>query len=357
MRIEVPRTSILLMFSAYKKILPQVRRELKMWRSKANGIPDEELRTQALDSMNAKGFHCQGGAIYALLAGVNWKKAIRFIVAYQTISDYLDNLCDRSTSLDPDDFTQLHLSMKDALNPLPALTDYYAFRSEKEDGGYLEELVACCREIIAEIPGADAAFHQHADRLRSLYCSLQVHKHVKKEERVPRLVNWFIQEELDAPLHWQEFAAASGSTLGIFCMVSYALSGKCSGELLKRVHRAYFPFVQGLHIMLDYYIDQAEDAAEGDLNFCSFYDGTQALRKRMQYLITGARQRVQDLPDTEFHQMVISGLVGLYLSDPKVKALTGSGALKKAWLKDSGPGSLFFYWNTRIYYAMVEQMR
>ena len=105
MRLEVPRTSILLMFSAYKKILPQVRRELKMWRSKANRIPDEELKTQALDSMNAKGFHCQGGAIYALLAGANWKKAIRFIVAYQTISDYLDNLCDRSTSLDPDDFT------------------------------------------------------------------------------------------------------------------------------------------------------------------------------------------------------------------------------------------------------------
>ena len=42
--------------------------------------------------------------------------SIKFIVAYQTISDYLDNLCDRSSSLDPQDFAALHESMGDALS-------------------------------------------------------------------------------------------------------------------------------------------------------------------------------------------------------------------------------------------------
>ena len=32
----------------------------------------------------------------ALLANEKYKEAIRFTVAYQTISDYLDNLCDRT---------------------------------------------------------------------------------------------------------------------------------------------------------------------------------------------------------------------------------------------------------------------
>ena len=41
----------------------------------------------------------------ALTAFGKRANAIKFIVAYQTISDYLDNLCDRSTSLDPDDFS------------------------------------------------------------------------------------------------------------------------------------------------------------------------------------------------------------------------------------------------------------
>jgi len=52
-----------------------------------------------------------------LLAGEKYKEAIRFIVAYQTISDYLDNLCDRSTSSDPADFRALHESMLHALTP------------------------------------------------------------------------------------------------------------------------------------------------------------------------------------------------------------------------------------------------
>ena len=51
----------------------------------------------------------------ALMANEQYREAIRFIVAYQTISDYLDNLCDRSTSLDPKDFSALHEAMKDAL--------------------------------------------------------------------------------------------------------------------------------------------------------------------------------------------------------------------------------------------------
>ncbi len=52
-------------------------------------------------------------------------------MAYQTISDYLDNLCDRSTSLNPDGFQALHESLFHALTPEATLTNYYRFRREK----------------------------------------------------------------------------------------------------------------------------------------------------------------------------------------------------------------------------------
>jgi tetraprenyl-beta-curcumene synthase len=46
------------------------------------------------------------------------------VVALQTISDYLDNLCDRRGS-PTGRFRQLHLAMTDALDPAGETHDYY----------------------------------------------------------------------------------------------------------------------------------------------------------------------------------------------------------------------------------------
>lgn len=354
--VQVPSSSISLMHAAYRTILPQVRRELAYWGEQAEQIPDKELRTQALASMGTKGFHCQGGSIYALLAGAEWKQAVRFVVAYQTISDYLDNLCDRSTSLDPADFRQLHTSMQDALAPGSHSGNYYSMRKEQDDGGYLRALVATCQNVIERI-AASNDFKHYAMRLNRLYCDLQVYKHVKKEDRLPLLKEWYSKEAEDATLFWQEFAAASGSTLGIFCLVSYALGGRADARLNRQIHETYFPYVQGLHILLDYFIDQHEDTVEGDLNFCHYYKNEQTLQERIQMFIEKALIEVEKLDDSRFHNLVVKGLLGLYLSDPKVKKLKGQGEMKRAWLASGGPDSRFFYWNARVYYAFSRKMR
>src|SRR5690554_1494645 len=105
------RTAAHLAVTAISKTIPAVNQELSYWKNRAEQIPNEALREQALMSIETKAFHCQGGGIYAMLAGSKWREVIRFIVAYQTISDYLDNLCDRSDLLDPTDFRSLHQSM------------------------------------------------------------------------------------------------------------------------------------------------------------------------------------------------------------------------------------------------------
>src|SRR5512136_2650890 len=105
-------------------VIPRVHRWLDFWTDRARVIPDGELRRQALMSIEKKTFHCEGGGIYSVLAGDYADDAIRFIVAYQTISDYLDNLCDRSTSLNPEDFRALHESMFHALTPGEKVAPY-----------------------------------------------------------------------------------------------------------------------------------------------------------------------------------------------------------------------------------------
>lgn len=303
----------------------------------ASGIPDPELRRQALLSIDTKAFHCQGGSILGLLAGADYREAIRFIVAYQTISDYLDNLCDRSTSLDPADFHALHESMRDALCPGSATGDYYRLHPEREDGGYLVMLVNTCRDILAELPGY-VLIAPSIQELSSLYRDLQIHKHVANEERIPRLTSWFERYRDGLPaMQWFEFAACTGSTLGIFALVARAFRPDLTTELVKRLRNAYYPWVQGLHILLDYLIDQEEDRQGGDLNFCSFYKNTAEMADRLVYFYTQATEAVSSLPDAGFHLYVNRGLLSTYLADRKasrqddVRRLAGRLLLLGGW--------------------------
>ncbi|GAA0500408.1 tetraprenyl-beta-curcumene synthase [Salinibacillus aidingensis] len=352
MKDNIPTKPLPLMVTVYRKIFPDVNKELDAWKQIAKEIPDQELRTQALASIESKTFHCEGGGIYALLASEKRPEAIQFIVAYQTISDYLDNLCDRSTSLDPQDFEWLHQSMLDALSPGEEVKNYYAYREEQNDGGYLPELVRTCQNILGKIENYNE-LSPYLIHLASLYRDLQVHKHVKKEERVSRLTNWFHSHQDQCPdLTWYEFSACTGSTLGVFCLVSYGLSGKSSAELADIIFSGYFPYLQGLHIMLDYYIDQKEDANEGDLNFCSFYSNEQELETRFMYIFNQTGEHLHSIPNKAFHQMVQKGLVGLYLADKKVEQLKDGSRFVKNFLKVAGSKAKFFYVNTKLYHKI-----
>ncbi|SER99335.1 tetraprenyl-beta-curcumene synthase [Gracilibacillus ureilyticus] len=349
MTSKIPANAPLLMKNVYQKIFPQVKKELNYWRQRAEDIPDTELRTQALASIRDKKFHCQGGSVYSVLAGESWKEAIRFIVAYQTISDYLDNLCDRSTSLDPDDFRLLHQSMEDALTPYNQVKNYYQLREEQDDGCYLTDLVKTCQNILKEIDNYHL-IKQYLLELEALYSDLQVHKHVKHEERIPRLEKWFMAYQQKWPmLSWYEFSACTGSTLGIFCMISYALGESMTEDLANNIYDSYFPYLQGLHIMLDYFIDQEEDRMEGDLNFCNYYQNEQELEERLVYFVEQTNTQVKKLPDQTFHEMIQHGLVGLYLADPKVKRMDKAYQIAKRLIRVSGPKSQFFHWNIKIY--------
>jgi tetraprenyl-beta-curcumene synthase len=334
-----------------------VRKYLELWEKEAEQIPNFELRKQALLSIKNKTFHCEGGSIYGLLAKEKIEPTICFIVAYQTISDYLDNLCDRSTSLDPEDFRSLHQACLDALTPNVEGINYYQFHQEQDDGGYLIKLVKTCQNVLKQLPSYQIiapCLHELAD----YYCDLQVHKHIKIEERVPRLKAWFEEHRHQVPeMNWYEFSACTGSTLGIFCLVAYAGDPNCSKELAIKVKNSYFPWVQGLHILLDYLIDQEEDRIGGDLNFCTYYNSQKEITERLVYFLKKADQAVSQLPHKHFHHMINRALLGVYLADQKVNQQIDVRKTAGKILRSGGGSSLFFLWNglimARIRYQQI----
>ncbi len=290
-----------------------------------------------------------------MLAGRASRPAIRFIVAYQTISDYLDNLCDRSTSLDPSDFRALHESMLHALTPGAAVAPYYRFRREQEDGGYLADLVKTCQDVLGALP-VYARIAPYLHELAGYYCDLQVHKHVRPEERVARLRGWFEGRRNGLPeMKWYEFSACAGSTLGIFCLVSSAFEGGIPDDLAGRIRKAYFPWVQGLHILMDYFVDQDEDRRGGDLNFCSFYESPEQMAERLSLFYREAYGRVSQLPSPKFHRMICQGLLAVYLADRKVERRGRTGDVAKGLLQQGGALARIFYLNCWVYRRLTER--
>jgi len=341
-----PHGALRMMHRVYKYVLPDVRRELERWRTKAEAIPDPELRAQAMASIESKQFHCQGGSVYAAANPEFRHILVALIVALQTISDYLDNLCDRSTSLDPDDFRLLHRSMLDAIDPAGPARAYYELRSEQNDGGYLEELVRTCQQAVRQLPSYDRV-QPYVTELVQLYCDLQVYKHIRTELREQELLAWRERNGTLGPhLQWHEFAAATGSTLGMFTLFLAASSTDLSDREAIRIRDSYFPHVCGLHIMLDYLIDQAEDRDGGDLNFCSYYPDQETLVSRIVMIVERARADVAGLPDAKFHRLIIEGLLALYLSDPKVKRQGDVKRIARRLMRGSPWTRLFFYFNS-----------
>lgn len=334
------------MHRIYRYVFPEVRSELKRWRETAELMPDPELRKQAVDSLTHKEFHCKGGAVYAAANLPIRHVLIPLIVAFQTISDYLDNLCDRSTSLDPEDFRLLHRSMLDAVDPAAPLADYYALRAEKDDGGYLHELVRTCQSCVSRLPSYPLV-RESVRELVGLYGDLQVYKHIRKDLRERELLNWWEKHRPKfSHLRWNEFAAATGSTLAVFHLFLAASDTRLTARGAETIRQAYFPHVCGLHILLDYLIDQEEDLAGGDLNFCGYYEDGETTARQIASIAERARRDIVRLDHPRFHRMIIEGLLALYLSDPKVREQRHVRQISRKLMKGSPLMRVFFFANS-----------
>ena len=72
---------------------------------------------------------------------------------------------------------------------------------------------------------------------------------------------------------------------------------------------------------MDYFADQEEDRAGGDLNFCSHHPGPEELIDRIMFFLPKrADEGAKRLSHSGFHRMVCRGLPALYLADRKLSS-------------------------------------
>lgn len=309
---------IFLLLDYINNIFPQVDAELNRWKRAAQKIQCPELSKQALLSIQHKKFHAQGGAVYALYPNSKRNGIVRFIVAFQTISDYLDNLCDRMDYTDEKGMRQLHLAFEEALEPQnKTKSDYFKFYPYN-DGGYINSLVDECKTTLIDFAGYDTVYRS-VKKQACLYSYMQTYKHMSHDIRIYKVKEWANQNNCsDMGINEWEYAAAAGSTLNIFALCSMASKSILNPKEVDDVVNAYFPWVCGLHILLDYFIDLDEDRINDDLNFVSFYENTCECKERMFFFFKKAIDAVKRLSYPKFHLLIIRGLLSVYLSDSKV---------------------------------------
>lgn len=296
--------------------LPKVQRRLAYWRQEALACPDIILGQQALASLHDKAFHCQGGAVYAAFPPSD--NLLEFIVAYQTICDYLDNLCDRANSTDGEAFAQAHQSLTCALTPGQKPVNYYRGYTQIPDGEYLNKLVQVCQQCLDKVPGYRTVYDE-VIQLAELYSHLQVKKHLHKNIREDKLKLWIAEENFGYDgVWWQEMAASTGSTLALFALIRAANQPDCSQSEIEQIKTAYFPWICGLHILLDYFVDRAEDTEGGDLNFTFYYGHEVEMQERINLFVRNSYNHALQIADSGFHLLIINGLLAMYLSDKKI---------------------------------------
>jgi tetraprenyl-beta-curcumene synthase len=300
-------------------VVPRASRALEAIRERANVIPAPALREQALASIDGKAFHVQGGCILAtFLPASDATRFVRIVASLETIYDYLDNLCDRLPGVSQTAFATLHEALFDALDDRRVPGDYYRNGPSGDDGGYLASLVGDVRRELATVRHY-AAVREALAQIAGYYVQLQTLKHGDPAVREDVCSAWYADHAESFPgLYWWEFAAACGSSLPVFALIELAGRERVEAHEIDATVKAYFPGVSAIHILLDYFIDQAEDREHGELNFVACYASSAEAVVQLRRLVTATLARVRTLAGAAQHRFLVEAMCVFYLTHPKV---------------------------------------
>jgi tetraprenyl-beta-curcumene synthase len=303
-----------------RTIVPHARLELSGIESIALSIGDPALRSEALQSIQTKAYHVAGGCVLATFLPTPAARAyVELVAPLESIYDYLDNLCDRHPDVSVEAYPVLHQAIADALDPNAVPRDYYAQGPSGHDNGYLLRLVSRVQRSLRRLPDHEALL-PHFREAAGLYAEMQTYKHYPAGERERECKQWFQRrrDQRFGELEWFEFACAAGSQFQVYAPLFELFAGR--SDTVGAAYDAYFPAVAALHVLLDSFIDQAEDREHGELNFAVAYGDATRLRERAAFLARLAERRFAALPHASYHRFVLRVMALFYLTHPKVYA-------------------------------------
>jgi tetraprenyl-beta-curcumene synthase len=294
--------------------LPAVAREERRWRAFARKIPDATIREDALSALRDKRGQTDGAALFSILPRTRNTSLLRLLVAYQIIWDFLDNVSERGAAAGIANGRQLHIALIDALDPARPISDYYLRHPWREDGGYLRALVDACRECCAELPSYErvrALVVEEAGRAQVL----ALNHELDPARRDSLLRAWAISEfPHEHEASWFELSGAASAGLTIFALLALASEPACSDSEITRTRRAYFPWTSALAAMLDSYVDQVEDAENGDHSYIAHYSTPELAIRQVCVAVQRCLREFRALKNSDKHILLATSMVAMYLS-------------------------------------------
>lgn len=292
--------------------LPALACEHRAWRASATKIPNREMRRDALVALDRKRGHAAGAALFAILPRHRDRNLLRLLVAYETIWDFLDTSSERAP--EERNGRQLHLALIDALDPDRPCSDYYLYHPWDDDG-YLASLVASCRACCLALPGyrrARPVLINEAWRAQVL----ALNHELDHERREVTLQDWSRKEApLEPELAWYELSGAASASLAIHALLALAAQPcRCNMVEINRVRDAYNPWISAATTMLDSYVDQLEDAANGDHSYIAHYPTPHVAITRTCWLIQQSITRATALANGSRHAVIVAAMIAMYLS-------------------------------------------
>lgn len=335
-------------------VFPETRRELARWRERAATIPDPVLRTLALEGQHKRS-NVEGAAAFAAFPPRAHRGAVvRALVAFQSAYNYLDALAEQPYADPVAGARGLHQALLDALDPHAPVgvgspggrqPDYYADYPQHEDGGYLAALVRDCRAALATLPSyaAVAAAARVATERIVEFQSLNLSRTQGGHDAFEVWAR--ANTPAGADLRWWEAAAAGGSSLGVYALIAAAADPFVRAQEIGAIERAYFPWIGGLHSLLDHLVDRGEDAASGQRNLLDYYSSPAEATTRLHELARGAASAARGLPESRTHTILLAGMAASYLSEPGAAAPDAepiAGGVRAAIGPLMGPALLVF---------------
>lgn len=297
-------------------VFPGLCRERRRALVRARAIPDPTLRSVALDALHKWG-NIEGAAAFAASVPRRRRRAAaRAMACFQQAYNYLDMLSELPNEDPVINARRLHGALLVALEPGAAHSDYYAGRYQGGDGGYLVDLLDRAREALAQLPSyrlVAAPAKSAAERI----IAFQSCNTGELEGDYSALAAWAHTQGIDdGDLRWWEIAAAGGSSLCVYALIAAAGRSCVNSSEVMQIEAAYFPWIGGLHSLLDNLVDVAEDHATGQRNLIGCYPSTLEAVTRMRLLAERSMAEAHALHG-DSHALILAAMVSFYLCTPE----------------------------------------
>jgi tetraprenyl-beta-curcumene synthase len=330
-------------FSYWTSVFPRVCFYIARWRRRARRIPDPVLRQLALDALDKRG-NIEGAAAFAAFVPLSRRTNVtKATSAFQAAYNLLDMLGEQPSPDPVLDGRRLHEALVYAVTPRGAAApsgsevgaldanssgadrgaaegvralDWYEHHPQRHDGGYLDALIEECRDAFAALPSHLLAAPS-AQAAAARIVAFQSLNLSKSQGEHTGLENWArAATPPGTNLQWWETAAAAGSSLGVHVLIAAAAGPQLDAAEVSALAQAYFPWIGGLHSLLDNLIDKHEDEAAGHRSLIEYYGPEQAAQ-RMRWIAEQALQKAGELPHSRRHIVILAAMIGNYLATPE----------------------------------------